>query len=761
MASTVLQRLPNPVPMRQSLLPVCTSSQPLGEASPHSIDSTPRAPVPRGRCLIPEHRVAQLTPSSTCSTPGPDARREGFTWDQVQEPDVPATEHSRRPSALEPKGSAKGTEHPRRPSALEPKGSAKGTARAWRHVQVNMATLGAFHNSLYTPTCVGRSQSDCVQRRITFVRDDETRRSSMSSIGRMSRTSRRIPEIKMIDPDDLETSLSRPRKSDNPITKAGRKISFKLPSALTRIPTGEEVSASSHVPEETVLKSPPSPRPPKMGIFERRKLGHGDSLKLTMPLADHDSSSQRTGPDGRTPTPDAALRRQYSPVDPSMHPHSMLQSPDAASWMSPGGDAVSVASAQNNYNPSVLTPIPGSPSHRSLRDRITRNRQKGSGSGYGTDVSEDVAAPMNPSLPGERALTLPRAEQLSMPAPKPNRRWLLGVPCGSSIEEERSFQGTGRRSPMSRLFKKRSSRGKMTAAHSAPQSDTESVRKHSISKLAAPPSFVPPGTFRVDTPPAFEDLSEAKGKLADFFLNNQGQRQRKARRSGGMWDSDALLMSMDTEFTPEVSDEDEGVSLSRNEQTGLIKPPTSGQDRAAFGTPGWDTGYMNVSGNLMSPTLGVYSTPPISGILDLTGLATDEYFHHKPINEEAAVREAEKMLENEEDDHEMDPVERAKWEWLIPEHLPNSPLCPLHEKYRGVSKGMCVYHGKRMCLYVPGQHRKKKQPKTPSPEGPLVASVLDDLPGPDVSVDEAKPGPDVAADTGLREARVRLVSLSP
>jgi hypothetical protein len=38
--------------------------------------------------------------------------------------------------------------------------------------------------------------------------------------------------------------------------------------------------------------------------------------------------------------------------------------------------------------------------------------------------------------------------------------------------------------------------------------------------------------------------------------------------------------------------------------------------------------------------------------------------------------------------------EQEDLEWDIPEHLPNSPLCPLNPKHRGGGKGICVYHGR-------------------------------------------------------------------
>lgn len=38
---------------------------------------------------------------------------------------------------------------------------------------------------------------------------------------------------------------------------------------------------------------------------------------------------------------------------------------------------------------------------------------------------------------------------------------------------------------------------------------------------------------------------------------------------------------------------------------------------------------------------------------------------------------------------------REQFEWETPEHLPGSPLCPLHPKYSKSGKGICVYHGRR------------------------------------------------------------------
>jgi hypothetical protein len=44
-------------------------------------------------------------------------------------------------------------------------------------------------------------------------------------------------------------------------------------------------------------------------------------------------------------------------------------------------------------------------------------------------------------------------------------------------------------------------------------------------------------------------------------------------------------------------------------------------------------------------------------------------------------------------------IESPKFEWNTPEHLPNSPLCPLFQKERHGGTGgdsvICVYHGRK------------------------------------------------------------------
>lgn len=42
--------------------------------------------------------------------------------------------------------------------------------------------------------------------------------------------------------------------------------------------------------------------------------------------------------------------------------------------------------------------------------------------------------------------------------------------------------------------------------------------------------------------------------------------------------------------------------------------------------------------------------------------------------------------------------EQLSFELNVPEHLPNSPLCPKHPKHRSGGKGVCVYHGRNKAI---------------------------------------------------------------
>ena len=81
-----------------------------------------------------------------------------------------------------------------------------------------------------------------------------------------------------------------------------------------------------------------------------------------------------------------------------------------------------------------------------------------------------------------------------------------------------------------------------------------------LNQIDAPPPFVPPGVQRVPTPPIFDANGEVKGKLANFFFDIHGPsdgRKKPKQSPGGVWDSDALLMSLSSDLDLSDDEEDE------------------------------------------------------------------------------------------------------------------------------------------------------------------------------------------------------------
>ncbi|KAF2242828.1 hypothetical protein BU26DRAFT_523832 [Trematosphaeria pertusa] len=186
--------------------------------------------------------------------------------------------------------------------------------------------------------------------------------------------------------------------------------------------------------------------------------------------------------------------------------------------------------------------------------------------------------------------------------------------------------------------------------------------------MPVPPAFVPPGLNRVPTPPLLDANGEVVGKLADFFFDIQGVRTHKPPQTpGSIWDSDALLMSQETNISPPTSNSDESPQ-------GLSVTPLAHDDPKSTQPAAPAAGYLTVI------------TPP-SAAPPVPDFAQDWFRVQK--NTEPPFSSARK------DSMAREAEARAKLEWLVPEHLPTSPLCPLNSKYRGSGKGICPYHGAR------------------------------------------------------------------
>lgn len=163
---------------------------------------------------------------------------------------------------------------------------------------------------------------------------------------------------------------------------------------------------------------------------------------------------------------------------------------------------------------------------------------------------------------------------------------------------------------------------------------------------------------------------DVKGTLEGFFFDVLDQPKRKAVPSG-VWDSDALLMSQSGLITPSDTDAAEspqGVSP--------IAPTPITIEDASQRPP---TLYMVVSPPPLHTHLDIHRSAVPGSRRGSAQLTPNTYFRVLHLSHESTG-------------DELDEIERAKFEWLVPEHLPSSPLCPLHPKYRGPISGMCLYH---------------------------------------------------------------------
>jgi hypothetical protein len=214
----------------------------------------------------------------------------------------------------------------------------------------------------------------------------------------------------------------------------------------------------------------------------------------------------------------------------------------------------------------------------------------------------------------------------------------------------------------------------------------------------------------------FDANGEVKGKLADFFFDVQGSavmnnRTKPKPNAGGYWDSDALLMSLSSDIDKhEDEEEEEGPEGPRSD---FMHTPV---DFEPNGTPGLTASMNSIQGNSAS-YLSV--KPPASPSLAASSpmLGHDGWYriHQSHIPGTPDERTLAVLARQEEE-------ERRKFEWLVPEHLPNSPLCPLHSKYRGPSAGLCYWHGRRSGNKIRKGEYDRARPKTGAKSGSSVHS---------------------------------------
>lgn len=277
--------------------------------------------------------------------------------------------------------------------------------------------------------------------------------------------------------------------------------------------------------------------------------------------------------------------------------------------------------------------------------------------------------------------------------------------------------------------------------------------------MQAPPAFIPPGLNRVPTPPIFDTNGEVKGKLADFLFDFQSSGMRSSRNrptssSEGHWDSDALLMSLSTDLVNLDNDDDE-------EEEGPEGPLKSSATMNSLTSCFFAPDKQHHTNNRTSSISYLGVKPPLSPSFAANSdpmLGHDGWYR---VNHERGARHRDARtvaaLARQEEE------ERRKFEWLVPEHLPNSPLCPLQEKYVGVGKGLCYWHGRRSGDKIRGGEYARSDVKPDAWKAVLSGSGEYASSG---GEGEAAVGANLAMSPGIggplaREAKKRrLVSLS-
>lgn len=622
--------------------------------------------------------IAAMTSGSGEFTPLPDDRREGFDWD------VPREEGS------------EGDQHPRRPSALEP----KGTARGLRHDSGQGKSESADRSDMTEPI-PGMKRGSSSSLDIGLSREDTTR-SSISTIVRGMR--RPIPDVNMFDPGRTEDQHSRKEESQKPISKAGRRLSLVLPSALRKASSYEKSPKHTQFTDKQG-KSPPGSGSPPGGLKERRNLNKHEALKLTLPLGLPALPPRQRPISEFINLRDIAPPRSRSPKTPWIRDTApdwtTAPGPASAPPMIPEDSPVVDGSKHSNdLLPDDDTIRSSVSRHGRIRDRFYITKPRHHRNGSGTSESSLAITTNGATSSTDWSPVQPPEElrQLGELRKKRSKRWRWSGPRTSSdLDSPTSLASdiSDSRWSFNRLLhlKKHPQAPHLTMSTASPPAATDKSAgkqhktqtskgpgKDILAKMPLPPTFIPPGVQRVPTPPIQDQNGEVKDKLAGFYFDVQGERRSKRPpiTPGSIWDSDVLLMSQESNITSSSS-------------SGNEAPPSSGYARATLHVPSLiDYPMSSPTGYTSSPTTThsphPKSAPPLSPLSKDPPQDHPDWFR---------VQLDEDLTPDLTLERDLGAEERAKYEWLIPEHLPNSPLCPLHNKYRGPNIGICVFHGRR------------------------------------------------------------------
>jgi hypothetical protein len=573
--------------------------------------------------------------------------------------------------------------------------------------------------------------------------DIVTRSDTGRSIGGLARSmTKKIPDIKVrrLPTSKAQQSISVPNEDhqeDTSSTQGCRKsriLSFQLPLGLrTKNPVEESQQPSPVVEESSTCEAPDQATSTNStnkcgGLAARRQVKMDLTLPIGLPDLSNPKERKRANPAimssitpsrPRSPkTPwireteldwgqgDKATTTTTAPIiedDEDMYAMDMITLNDA-------GVELGIEPALPPITPPIATPAFVRPPQK-FRDRCyisrptaRRNRSGGlstSESDFGSTPDGHWTPEVREGMTEQEVTAQKELVQLAKTSTTARSRrwpWNKSKASGSDEQTHAKEERDNRKSMATNIFK-RSNRFPETLEKEKrdkkPSKEWNALWKRdrpankpplpsaSLANIPVPPSFVPPGCEKVPTPPMFDAAGEVRGKLADFFFESNGFNAKTKRKpkgsSDGYWDSNAVLMSMHTDL---------GLSNTEDEEEGPEgRPPAVFYFGPVNDTPGPMTSPGSYAGTDGFPT--VKSAPHIPGASRTpSSPGQDSWFrmHFGGQTPDVELLTAAALKEADE---------RRKFEWLVPEHLPNSPLCPLHVKYAGPSKGLCYWHGRK------------------------------------------------------------------
>ncbi|KAF2824428.1 hypothetical protein CC86DRAFT_354471 [Ophiobolus disseminans] len=690
----------------------------LGAHGSEQLNPNPRATLSRHYTSFQQHADhvlgAHRVVDDDGMTPRQEGRREGFNWSVSTVDEAVAPKYSCNP--LPPAQISGKTPPPLEELLRHPSNDDADTAH-----NASVARVETFDiRPLTTSSSFSSAASSTLSRH-------NTARSSIASFARG--LARHVSDVSIHLPPGVvneqrggrRPSVSRVVGLVEPIKggKFERKLSFVLPPILKQRRSAEKVAKPTFTADlPSVSDSTQRSVQPAMtgSLRERRKV----KLDLSLPTEIPDLPARSRPPIGNLSS--ITPSRPRSPKTPWIRNESPTWQQYAEPRTAPilEEDYIGQAAFGEGGNGFVFLPgtdtISSSQSPKlerppiKARDRcyIARPRFKRSRSGRsGTSESTQARTPDGNWTPDEtrviqekQARTIVELQQLGQ-TEKLTRssrwRWTRSttrssdeglqpqvVECTSRRFSVNPFKRSGR-------IPDQTDRDKEKGKHQSPSrpwwigkqavTSAPAPAPGTFDNMTAPPVFVPPGLKLVPTPAKPDANGEVKGKLADFSFDlGAGIAGRRPKPSpGGHWDSDALLMSF---LSPDLAHNDS------TEEEGPEGPVT----------PNYVARIIAVDKNASSGTPGLVTAP--GEYMDANPL----YSWQKPGQKTPSPDPPEvwfRVPQGVGDDSQLTPAalrekeERRKFEWIVPEHLPASPLCPLHAKYYGYSRGMCYWHSKK------------------------------------------------------------------